>query len=191
MIVKVNKVVGYENASDNYYISDSGEILSKLHGMKPIKLGKCKPTKKSKNRYLQFSISSKKGVKSNVSGKIHILVAKAFIPNPDNKPQVNHIDKNGYNNKSENLEWMTAKENSRYSNSKKVYCYDVNGLVKVYESAVDVIADGFNKGHVCSICRGYIPKHGKNPVVRHKGHTFSYHELSKDEVVQRLSKALR
>lgn len=191
MIRKVNEVYGYEKASDNYYVTTDGEILSKRMGMKPIKLGRCKPTKKSRNRYFQFCLASNINRNVKVHGKVHILVAKAFIPNPDNKPQVNHIDKDGLNNNINNLEWMTAKENSRYSNAKKVYCYDINDLVKVYESAEDTKKDGFNPGHVCSVCRLAIPKNRKNPIIRHKGHTFSYTELSQDEVVQRLSKALR
>lgn len=46
---------------------------------------------------------------------IHILVAKAFVPNPDNKPEVNHKDFNRANPKAENLEWVTRKENMEYS----------------------------------------------------------------------------
>ena len=50
---------------------------------------------------------------------IHRLVAEAFIPNPYNFPQVNHIDENPMNNSADNLEWCTAKYNMNYGEGAK------------------------------------------------------------------------
>lgn len=58
--------------------------------------------------YLQVTL---RGINGRKTIKVHILVALAFIPNPYNKPEVNHKDCNKYNNKVTNLEWVTKHEN--------------------------------------------------------------------------------
>lgn len=55
---------------------------------------------------------------------VHRLVAEAFIPNPNNYPQVNHKDEDKSNNCVENLEWCDAKYNNQYSNAVKITQYD-------------------------------------------------------------------
>lgn len=66
-----------------------------------------KPIKQS-NGYLTVSLSGK------IVG-VHRLVADAFIPNPENKPQVNHKNADKTDNNADNLEWCTASENSRHA----------------------------------------------------------------------------
>ena len=67
---------------------------------------------KSKSGYLIVSFCID-GVKSNQT--VHRLVARAFISNESNKPQVNHKDGNKHNNHIDNLEWMTRSENGLHS----------------------------------------------------------------------------
>jgi hypothetical protein len=56
----------------------------------------------------------KKGCRKHTL-KVHRLVASAFIPNPENKPAVNHIDGNKGNNQASNLEWVSTSENLRHA----------------------------------------------------------------------------
>ena len=65
---------------------------------------------RTKSAYYQIRLG-KSYTKSKYSVYVHRLVAEAFIPNPDNKPQVNHIDGNRHNNNVDNLEWVTIQEN--------------------------------------------------------------------------------
>ena len=77
--------------------------------------------------------------------RTHRLVAMAFIPNPDNKPIVHHKDEDVTNNKPNNLEWVTGKENLDASNvfdklakihGKQIAAFDLQGnLIAIYPSA--------------------------------------------------------
>lgn len=66
-----------------------------------------------KDGYLSCSLSYGNGIKKK--HRIHRLVAHAFIPNPENKPEVNHINSKRDDNRVENLEWVTRSENEKHA----------------------------------------------------------------------------
>ena len=82
--------------------------VSNLGRVKRVETDRVLKGSKNKKGYLRVDLY-KNGSQSNK--RIHRLVAQAFIPNPENKSQVNHIDENKTNNVISNLEWTTAKEN--------------------------------------------------------------------------------
>lgn len=67
--------------------------------------------------YRHVSIQDNTG--KNHKYAVHRLVAQAFVPNPDNKPQVDHIDSNPLNNKSSNLRWVTQEEQLKNEDTQK------------------------------------------------------------------------
>jgi hypothetical protein len=88
----------------------------------------------------------KNGVSKNY--EVHRLVAKAFIPNPDRKTDVNHLDFNGLNNEVSNLEWCSKLENIMYSIHRRPKRYRSYNVKKRYFSEDDekVLLDLFSNG---------------------------------------------
>lgn len=89
----------FENG-DIYLIDSGRKILLRQYGI-------------CEKRDYRKVVISKHGKQKNFL--VHRLVAEAFIPNPENKPEVNHIDGNPSNNNVKNLEWVTHSENVRHS----------------------------------------------------------------------------
>lgn len=122
--------------------------------------------KHGRNGYMQARFYDN-GKASTV--EIHLLVAKAFIPNPNNLPMVNHIDENKTNNHVENLEWCTNQYNVRYSNAKAVDVYTKDGeFIETLEAISDAVSKyGIETSNVSRCC--------KSQYGTCKGYQFRYH----------------
>lgn len=144
---------------EGYYVSDTGMV-------------------KSPRKILTQNEDHKGYKRVQIKDKwvsVHRLVAKAFIPNPDNKPQVNHKDTNKTNNYVDNLEWVTNAENHahkmehglndnatkalrKYTKSiqKRVTQYTKDGeFVAEHESLQSAARSvGTNASNIMEVCRG-------------------------------------
>lgn len=152
-VVDMDRVWRYIDGYDGkYQISNDGYVKNKK--------GHILKNQMSNGGYYQLVLIKGKKHKQEF---IHRLVAKAFLPNPDNLPQVNHIDEDKTNNCVSNLEWCTNKYNSQYSTAKKVYMVD---------QMTDKIIKSFNAMRDCDDYFGKQVHQGIGRVCRGKQETF-------------------
>lgn len=114
MIEKWKNVKGYEG---KYQVSNMGRVRSVTRKLPHKRLGswvrKGVLLKQETMKGYLYTDTNHQGLKKKHA--IHRLVALAFIPNIEEKPFVNHKDADKKNNRKENLEWVTAKENSKHA----------------------------------------------------------------------------
>lgn len=178
---------------DKYEISNKGNLRSKdrlviRNGTQYLKKGKMLNPGFDKYGYRVFQFKQDGKCKHL---KIHRIVALCFIPNPDNKPCVNHIDNNPSNNVVTNLEWVTMKENTAWmikqgrfkrneewlnklhKAQEKTYIpvkgtNIKTGEILYFKNLNSVREKGFEPSCVCVCC-----KHKKG-IKQHKGYTWEY-----------------
>lgn len=151
-------IEGYEG---RYQVSNLGRV-------KRVTTGRILKSGKNRGGYLYVNLC-KQGVVSNK--RIHRLVAQAFIPNPENKPDINHADEDKTNNMVSNLEWATRKENlnhgthnDRVSKTLSIPVIATNlktGESKEFYSGKECARQlGLNSGHITSVLKGRLKQTG-------------------------------
>ena len=158
-------VVGYEG---RYQVSSMGRVKSLerkvRHWRGGERIQKERILKPSNDRRGYLLVSLCDGEKRKTFS-VHRLVCQAFHENPDNKPEVNHINENASDNRACNLEWCTRVENVNHgtrteraakTQSKPVAQYAQDGeLIKIWASAREAERQaGFRHGYICQSANG-------------------------------------
>lgn len=177
-----------------------GKTLNGWEGIYQVSnTGKIRRLFKNKTRELK-GVIKKGGYKSvllKANGKykcelIHRLVAKAFIPNPNDLPQVNHKDENKLNNNIDNLEWCTAKYNSNYGtknerlsktktnntyNMKPIRCIETGMVYPTLHEAGR--QTGINVQNISMCCKGIVYSERKGFTQRHTAGGYHWEYVNK------------
>lgn len=173
-------VVGYEGL---YKVSNKGNVCSieRKDAIGRKCGGRTLRPRYHKHGYLHVALH-KNGIKKNKL--IHRLVAEAFLPNPNNFLEVNHLDEIKDNNELSNLEWCDTMYNVNYGTrnkrasqklSKKVKAINVeSGEVITFSSTIEARDKGYSNGNVSQACRGVF-KDGKGKLVG-DGHLYRGHQ---------------
>lgn len=159
--VEYREIPGYPD----YYAGYDGTIYSSKSDM-------LRNPNTDRDGYLQVTLYGIEGKRN--SERVNRLVALAWLPNPESKPQVHHKDEDKTNNSVDNLAWTTSKENinagtrtHRMSekNRKPVVLTSVTDGTKLYFSSVtEAMRNGYRVDHVLSgnnkTAKGYYVKYG-------------------------------
>lgn len=146
----------------NYQVSNLGRVKS----LNYLRTGKEKIMKNYKDRggYLKVDLHKEGKIKKYY---IHRLVASAFIPNPNNLPQVNHRNEIKTDNRVENIEWCTAQYNTNYgtriermakAKSIPILQFNKDGkLVRKWDSVIQIEKEmGFDSSSIIKCCKGKL-----------------------------------
>ena len=147
-------VRNYEGLYEGLYeVSNTGKVKSLNYR----KTGKERILKTYDNGHgYLFVVLSKEG--NREQPLVHVLVATAFLDNPDNLPEVNHKDEDKTNNCVENLEWCTSQYNTEYSQAKAVIGINkISGLILEFPSTREASrVTGTNISGIIRCCQGKI-----------------------------------
>ena len=172
------KQIIVDNISTTYYITEDGRCY------KSITNKFLKGQVNYKNKYLSYNLTMPDGSKKRCYA--HRLVAQAFIPNPQNKKEVNHIDGNKANNYIDNLEWATSSENKQHAieyelrKFQHVFCFNkdkelvaeylsINDAARAAQISVSLIQQEVNKD-IKALSGGFYWSYEKqlNKVIEYK-----------------------
>lgn len=159
---------GYENI---YLISSYGRVWN-------IKYNKIMKNQQ-KHGYLALTLTKDKKQKGYL---IHRLVALHFIPNPNNYPQVNHMDENKQNNHVENLEWCTSQYNNNYGTRNKRISKKNKHKPKSHETRLKISKSKMGQ------CASEETKRKLSELKRGAGNPF-YGKRHSNETKEKISKA--
>lgn len=158
----------YDGYVDIAQVSTRGQVqtvdrwVTDTKGRKVFHEGRILKPKREKNGYLAVTLYRNGKPRTF---KVHRLVAETWLDNPENKPEVNHLDENKSNNDVYNLEWCSRKENANWgtgikrrtdSQSKPVQAIDPSSgeVVKEFPSISEAGRNGFSAGTISCCCRG-------------------------------------
>lgn len=159
MKLEQNEIAKSITGFEKYYITNMGRVWSTISNKW------LAPTINQRGNHKRFVVSLGRKNKKY----IHRLVAEAFIPNPQNLPEVDHIDGNGLNNKVENLRWCTHDINMQNSITKERIKKNSGFFVEIEEIATGKLFYGYEDvAKNFGVCKETVRKHVQNIVAKPK-----------------------